>query len=189
MLSPLPIIAEAESGLLQRLWEIFQKIIHNFGVDLPSLLAQILSFSVVAFLLWKFAFKPVLATLDERQKQIESGLTYAEQMKAELAASQQKQEAILREAQAKAQQIIADTQKAAREYADKQQQEAIAKAADIAAKAQQALALEHTKMLADARGEIARLVVETTERVLAKKLTDADRAAYNDTAAKELTSI
>jgi F-type H+-transporting ATPase subunit b len=44
-------------------------------------------------------------------------------------------------------------------------------------------------MLLDARGEIARLVVATTERVLAKKLTDADRASYNETASKELTSV
>jgi len=110
-------------------------------------------------------------------------------MKAELAATQQKQEAVLRDAQTKAQQIIADTQKAARDYADKQQQETLAKSADLAAKAQQAIALEHAKMLAEARGEIARLVVATTERVLAKRLTDADRAAYNDTAAKELTSV
>ena len=44
-------------------------------------------------------------------------------------------------------------------------------------------------MLDQARSEIARLVVTTTERVLAKKLSDADRAAYNDTATKELTSV
>ena len=41
-------------------------------------------------------------------------------------------------------------------------------------------------MLDQARGEIARLVVKTTEQVLAKKLTDADRAAYNEAATKEL---
>ena len=169
--------------------QMIRQIINNFGIDLPSLAAQILSFCVVAFLLWKFAFKPVLATLDERQKKIESGLNYAEQMKAELAATRQKQETILRDAQAQAQRIIDDTQKAARDYADKQQQEALAKAADLAAKAQQAIALEHAKMLAQTRGEITRLVVATTERVLAKRLTDADRAAYNDTAAKELTSV
>ena len=178
MFSPQPILAEASGSITQ--------LTQTFGIDVPSLLAQIVSFCVVAFVLWKFAFKPVLATLDERQKKIESGLDYAEQMKAELAATQQKQEAILREAQAKAQQIIADTKKAARDYADKQQQEALAKSADLAAKAQQAIALEHAKMLTEARGEIARLVVATTERVLAKRLTDADRAAYNDTAAQEL---
>ena len=44
-------------------------------------------------------------------------------------------------------------------------------------------------MLADARSEIARLVVVTTERVLAKKLSEADRAAYNDTAARELSNV
>lgn len=185
MCSPLLILAattpEAEGS--------FTKIINEFGINGPSLVAQIISFCIVAFLLWKFAFKPVLATLDERQKKIESGVAYAEQMKKELEASQQKQEAILREAQAKAQQIVADTQKASREYADKQQQEAIAKATDIVAKARQAVELEHKKMLADARGEIARLVVATTERVLAKRLTDADRAAYNETAAKELTNV
>ena len=180
MLLSQPILAEAAGGITQ--------LTQTFGIDIASLVAQIVSFCVVAYILWRFAFKPVLATLDERQKKIESGIAYADQMKAELAATQQKQDAILREAQTKAQQIIADTQKAARDYADKQQQEAIARAADIAAKAQQALVLEHTKMLADARAEIARLVVATTERVLAKRLTDADRAAYNDTAAKELTT-
>jgi F-type H+-transporting ATPase subunit b len=44
-------------------------------------------------------------------------------------------------------------------------------------------------MLAEARAEVARLVVTTTERVLARKLTDADRAAYNDAATRELTSV
>ena len=52
-----------------------------------------------------------------------------------------------------------------------------------------AIALEHKQMLNEARGEIARLVVTTTERVLAKKLTDADRASYNDAAAKELSGV
>ena len=39
------------------------------------------------------------------------------------------------------------------------------------------------------RTEIARLVVTTTQRVLAKELTDADRARYNDAAARELTVV
>jgi F-type H+-transporting ATPase subunit b len=57
------------------------------------------------------------------------------------------------------------------------------------AKAQQAIELEHKKMLADTRGEIARLVVAITQRVLAKELNDADRTRYNDSAARELTSV
>jgi F-type H+-transporting ATPase subunit b len=44
-------------------------------------------------------------------------------------------------------------------------------------------------MLDQARGEIARLVVATTQRVLAKELSDAERSRYNDAAARELTGV
>ena len=71
--------------------------------------------------------------------------------------------------------------------ASQQEAAALARAADTLAKAQQAIELEHKKMLDQARGEIARLVVKTTEQVLAKKLSDSDRAAYNEAATKELS--
>jgi F-type H+-transporting ATPase subunit b len=164
------------------------KITQDFGISLPLLLAQILSFSVVALILWKFAFKPVMATLDERQSKIAEGLKYAEDMKAQLATTQQQTEAALREAQLKAQAIVAETQKSAKAFADKQQQDAIEQSAAIISKAQQAIELEKRKMLAEARTEIARLVVATTQRVLAKELSETDRARYNDAAARELTS-
>jgi F-type H+-transporting ATPase subunit b len=165
------------------------KITQDFGISVPLILAQVLSFSIVAFVLWKFGFKPVLATLDERQQKIASGLKYAEDMQAKLAATQQETAAIIKNANVEASRIIEDARKTAKDFLDKQTQEATGKASDLLIKAQQAIELEHRKMLADARGEIARLVVTTTERVLAKKLTDADRAAYNDAASRELTSV
>jgi F-type H+-transporting ATPase subunit b len=165
------------------------KIVGDFGIAWNLILAQSVNFAVVAFILWKFAFKPVLATLDERQKKIADGLKYAEDMKAKLDATQVETAAILKKASVEASRLIDETRKTAKDYLDKQMLEATAKAADVNVKAQQAIALEHKKMLADARTEIARLVVVTTERVLAKKLSDADRAAYNDTAARELSNV
>jgi F-type H+-transporting ATPase subunit b len=165
------------------------KIIQDFGISWPFFIAQVLNFSVVAFILWKFAFKPVLATLDERQRRIADGLKYADEMKAKLEATQQESAAIIKQASLAASRLVDEARKSAKDYLDKQTQETAAKANDILVKAQQAIELEHKKMLADARGEIARLVVVTTERVLAKKLSDADRAAYNDTASRELTNV
>jgi F-type H+-transporting ATPase subunit b len=135
------------------------------------------------------AIKPTIAAMDERAHQIDAGLKYAEEMKTRLAATQQQTESTIKEAQQKAQAIVAETQKTAKEFADKQQKEAIEKASGLIAKAQEAIELEKKKMLAEARTEIARLVVATTERVLAKKLTEADRASYNETAARELTGV
>jgi F-type H+-transporting ATPase subunit b len=165
------------------------KITEDFGISAPLILAQILSFSIVTFVLWKFAFKPVMATLDERAEKIDAGLKYAEQMKAQLAATQQQTEAAIRESQLKAQAVIAEAQKSAKAFADRQQQDAIDQAAAIISKAQQAIELEKRKMLAEARTEIARLVVTTTQRVLSKELTEADRARYNDAAARELAGV
>ena len=164
------------------------KIMHDFGISVPGILAQVLNVGIVVFILWKFAFKPVLATLDERQQKIASGLAYAEEMKAKLEAAQQESAASAKRAQVEASRIIDEARKSAKDFLDKQTQETAAKANDIIAKAQQAIELEKKKMLAEARTEIARLVVVTTERVLAKKLTDADRSAYNDAASRELTN-
>ena len=49
--------------------------------------------------------------------------------------------------------------------------------------------LEKKKMLAEARTEIARLVVETTQRVLSKDLSESDRNRYSESAARELNSV
>jgi F-type H+-transporting ATPase subunit b len=171
------------------------KIFSDFGINAPAILAQIINFSVVAFILWRFAFKPVMASIQERQEKIQAGLKYAEDMKAQLAAAQQESAALIKTAQLEANKIIDDARRTAKEVSDRAAQEATeranasGRASELLAKAQQAIELEHKKMLADARTEIARLVVTTTERVLAKRLSDGDRAAYNEAAAKELTSV
>jgi F-type H+-transporting ATPase subunit b len=165
------------------------KIMQDFGISLPGIAAQVLSVSIVVFILWKFAFKPVLATLDERQQKIASGLQYADEMKAKLEAAQQETAASAKRAQLEATRIIDEARKSAKEFLDKQTQETAAKANDIIAKAQQAIELEKKKMLAEARTEIARLVVVTTQRVLAKELSEADRTRYNESAAKELSNV
>ena len=166
----------------------FLKLLSDFGIEWPLLIAQILSFSTVAVLLWKFAFKPVLATMEERQRQIESGLKYAEETKAKLAQAQQESATIIKQAQLEGARLIDETRKTAKVYLDQQQQESAARANDMLAKAQQAIASEHKKMLEQTRQEVARLVVATTQRVLAKELTDEERARYNEAASRQVTS-
>lgn len=164
-------------------------IVEKFGIEWHYVVWQIASFLILFVVLYKFGIKPTVATMEERNKKIESGLKHAEEMQAKLAAAAQESAQIVKNAQLEAQKIVDEARKTSKEYTDKQNAEAIQRSADLMAKAQQSIELEHKKMLNDARGEIARLVVTTTERVLAKKLSDADRAAYNDTAAKELASL
>jgi F-type H+-transporting ATPase subunit b len=164
------------------------EIPERFGLEPKYIVMQVISFLIVLFILYKFGIKPVTATMDERNRKIEAGIRYTEEMQAKLAATQQESAAIVKKANIEATRIIEDARKSAKDFLDKQIQEASVKANDLLVKAQQATELEHKKMLADARTEIARLVVATTERVLAKRLTDSDRVAYNETAARELTT-
>lgn len=161
-------------------------IVEKFGIEWHYIVWQIVSFLILFGVLYKFGIKPTIATMEERNKKIGDGLRHAEEMQAKLAASQAESAALIKSAQLEAAKLVDEARKAAKEFGDKQQADAIARAADTLAKAQQAIELEHKKMLDQARGEIARLVVKTTEQVLAKKLTDADRAAYNEAATKEL---
>lgn len=166
-----------------------QSLPEKFGLDVKYVVIQAISFLIVLWVLYKFGIKPVTATMEERSRKIEAGIRHAEEMQAKLAAAQQESAAIVKKANVEASRIVDDARKSAKDYLDRQTQEASTRANDLLTKAQQAIELEHRKMLADARHEIARLVVTTTERVLAKRLTDADRAAYNETAARELTGI
>jgi F-type H+-transporting ATPase subunit b len=188
MLSHLLILAQTAEPASPAAAGGISKITQDFGISWPFILAQILNFSIVAFILWRFAFKPVLATLDERQKKIASGLQYAEDMKAKLEAVQQDSIASAKKAQAEATRIIEEARKAAKEFLEKQTQETSAQAAEILAKAQQVIELEKKKMLAEARTEIARLVVATTQQVLSQQLSDADRSRYNEAASRELSN-
>ena len=164
-------------------------IVEKFGLEWKYVVIQVISFLILFGVLYKFGIKPTIATMEERNAKIGAGLKYTEEMQAKLAASHQESAALIKAAQLEAQKLVDEARKSTKEFADKQNAEATARAADTLAKAQQAIELEHKKMLNEARGEIARLVVKTTEQVLAKKLSDADRAAYNDAASKELSVL
>ena len=161
-------------------------ILGQFGVEGPFLLSQIISFCVVAFVLYRFAFKPVLATIDERQTKIADGLKYAEEMKAKLEDAEAQHKEIVQKASQEAQQIVNDARSVAEEKISKSSQEAVARAAEIISKAEQQIELDRKNMLADARSEIARLVVATTSKVLSKELSEDDRNRFTESASSSL---
>lgn len=164
------------------------ELIHRFGIEPAYLGMQFVSFAVLALVLYKFAIKPVLSTMDERQGKIEQGLKFAEDVKSKLAEAEKNAEATLAKATQEASAIL----KKAREEADARvtaaSQEAIAKAAEIAKKADEANELARVKMLAEVRAEVAKLVVATSAKVLARELSADEKSRYAETAAKEIAA-
>src|SRR5947209_13090729 len=83
-----------------------KEIAGNFGVDWPHLIAQIVSFTIVAIALHKFAYKPVLAILEERRQRITEGLANAERIKVEVAKTESARQEILSQANTQATKLI-----------------------------------------------------------------------------------
>src|SRR5713226_7914033 len=83
-----------------------QDTAETFGVDWPHLIAQIISFVIVAFFLHRFAYKPVLAVLAERRQRIAEGLANAQRIKAELAKTEAARLEVLEQANLQANKLI-----------------------------------------------------------------------------------
>ena len=163
-------------------------ITEKFGVSVPTLVAQMVNFVLVAFVLYRFAVKPIAATLDERQQKISEGLQYAEEMKTQLAEAERERAAKIKEAAADAQRILGEAREQSKEMIEQKTQEAAAQAEAMIRKAAEATELDRQKMLSDVRQEVARLVVVTSGKVLERELSKAEKASYSDAAAKELAA-
>jgi F-type H+-transporting ATPase subunit b len=151
-----------------------QEIARTFGVDWPHLVAQMISFGVVCVLLHRFAYRPVLGVLAERRQRIAEGLANAEQIKAELAQTRARQHDMMVEAGAQATRVVEEARAAAARVGERETQKALAAAEQILAKAHEAAARDHDRMLQDLRREVGRLVVRTTAAVIGKVLTPED---------------
>jgi len=183
MIGDLLILAASESHAAEA------GMLETMGVNIPHIVMQLISFSFLAFVIYRWGFKPVLQTMDERQQKISDGLQYAEEMKAKLADAEKEHAATLQKAQQEAQGIVSEARDQAKAFLDKQTQEATAKSEEMIKKAQEAIELERKQMLVEVRQEVTELVIATTSKVLAKELSDADKTQFSKAAAQELSSV
>jgi F-type H+-transporting ATPase subunit b len=165
-----------------------KEIATTFGVDWAHLVAQIISFSIVCVLLYFFAYKRVLAMLEERRQRIAEGLANAEKIKAELARAEAQRLEVLSQANAQATKLIEEARAAAARVQEQETQKAIAAAEQIITKAREAAAADHARMLTELKREVGRLVVQTTATVTGKILTSDDQQRLAEETARQVSA-
>jgi F-type H+-transporting ATPase subunit b len=160
----------------------------RFGLDWPHFLAQVVSFLIVTALLYRFAYKPILGVLEERRQRIAESLANAEKIKAELAKTESARQEVLQQANAQATRFIEEARATAAKLREQETQRAIAAAEQIMAKAREAAAADHARMLGDLKREVGRLVVQTTAAVTGKVLTPEDQRRLAEETSRQLTA-
>jgi len=147
--------------------------------DIGLVFWNTIAFLVLLIVLGKFAWKPMLKAIAERESGIEEALLRADKMKAEIAAMQNENEALL----AKAREERAGMIKDAKETADKMVSEAKDKAKQeydrIISDAQQAITQQKNAALTEVKNQVGSLVVEVAEKILRKELSNkAEQESY-----------
>lgn len=148
------------------LLEINPLILPDIGLVFWNTVAFILLF----FVLRAYAWKPMLKAIQEREQGIEDALSKADKVKAEMAALQNENEAMMQKAREERAVMI----KEAKETADKMVADAREKAKAeydrIVADAQQAIIQQKNAALTDVKNQVGSLVIEVAEKVLGREL-------------------
>jgi F-type H+-transporting ATPase subunit b len=175
-------IAAAAGGFSDTLHDTAE----TFGWNPWLFFSQVISFVIVALLLRRFAYKPILNVLEERRRRIEEGQLNAEKIKRQLDEAEKRYSEILAKANAEAQKMIDEARESSAHLAERKQQEAIAAAEQIIAKAREASAIEHERTMDSLKQELGRLVVDTTAKVTGKVLTPEDQQRLQEEAMSQL---
>ncbi len=160
----------------------------QFGFNTSLFISQVISFCIVAFLLHRFAYKPILVVLEQRRQTIAKGLADAEQIKRELANAQAKSQELINQASTQANKIIEEARAAAAKVTETETQKAVAAAQDIINKARQSNDAELARMKTELRREVGRLVVATTAKVAGKILSPEDQTRLAEEANRQLAA-
>jgi F-type H+-transporting ATPase subunit b len=181
----IPVILAAQEGGLM---DLAKSTGEQFGFNTSLFVSQVISFLIVAFLLKKFAYNPIIKVLEERRQQIATSLSNAEKIKQELAQTEASRQQILTQANTQANKLIEEARAAAAKVQETETQRAIAAAEQIIVKAREAAALDRERMVQDLKKEIGQLVVRTTAQVAGKVLSMDDQKRLIEETNKQLAA-
>jgi F-type H+-transporting ATPase subunit b len=156
------------------------------GWNTQQFLSQCFAVTILFIVLWKFGWKPVRTTLEQRRKTIEDSMINADRIKKELADAEATRLSIIQKANEKANQIIADAEKSAAVVTEQRAKEAIRQAEDIIKNAHEAAVLDKNRLMAELKSHLGELIIQTTEKVVGKTLAPADQARLNEETVRQL---
>ncbi len=162
--------------------------VKQFGLAWPKFFAQVIIFWIVFSILKKYAFGPVLGMLEQRRQRIADGEAKLEKISRDAAEAKQNTQAILDKAEADAARLVKEADDAAKAIQDRRQQEAVASANSIIAKAREAAQLEQEQLMSQLKREFGRMVSDATSRVTGKVLNTDDQTRINQETAAQVSA-
>ena len=150
-----------------------EKLINDFSFGL--FIWQIILFLLLLFLLRKFAWRPILKAVEDRETGIKDALDSAEKAKLEMANLQADNEKLLQEARAEREAMMKEAREIKTKMIADAKEEAQAEANKTIANAQATIEAEKKAAVADIKQQVAELSIEIAEKVVREELSNKDK--------------
>jgi F-type H+-transporting ATPase subunit b len=143
---------------------------------------EVVSFAILLFVLYKFAFPGILSALEEREKKIKDSLDQAERLRADAESKLKQYEAKLSAASKDAECILTAAKERAQRLLEENEQRLTAEAERIKGDATREIDQERRKAIQEIRTQTTDLALMVAEKVVQRSLTDADHRKLADDA-------
>lgn len=165
------------------------EIISTLGIDVKLIIAQVVSFLILFFVLKKLVYKPVLGLLEKRRQMIEKGVEDSRKIEERLTALEEEKSRVLSEASNRAMAVI----EKAKQEAEQERQKALAAAkkeiSSLAERYRAQLKVEKDQMAEELKAEMANLIVNSCEKILSKEFNKEDQKRLENAIQKEIHSL
>lgn len=148
---------------------------------------EIVSFAILLFVLYKYAFPGILSALEEREKKIRDSLDQAERHRSEAEQKLKEYEAKLNMAAKEAEGILAATKERAQRLMEENEQRMMVEAERIRGDATREIDHERRKAIQDIRAQTTDLALMVAEKVVQRSLNEADHRKFADDALEALS--
>ena len=130
----------------------------------------LVAFLIVFFILKKFAWKPIISSLSEREKNIADSIATAEKVKLEMAQMKNENEVLMAKAREERSQLLKEAKELKDKIVNEAKEQAKVEASKIMADAQATIEQQKNAALTDVKNVIGNMVIEVTEKVIRREL-------------------
>ncbi len=157
--------------------------------DFGLLFWTLVSFSIVVFILGKFAWKPIMKSLKDREYEIENAIQSAKQAKVEMEQLQASNEKILLEAKSEREQLMKEAREVKETIIKDAKSQAAVEADKMLKTAKESIETEKAAAISDIKKQVTELSILIAEKILVKELgNQEDQKKYIDSLLKDINA-
>lgn len=162
------------------------ELLHEFGVEPILLVAQIVNFLIIMFILKRYAYKPILKALADRKRTIEQGFKQAEEARIALEKASAKEKELLKSAQTEAKKILTDARDQAQQLTKETAEQTKEQTAKMIAAAKAQIEQDSKAMEAKLASNVTVLAMHMLKTSLSGMLSGKEQEEIMQNALKKL---